>query len=143
MRLLVLALSLVSIIHQANAGNGLLSLEKIWFSREYSPKMVAGFKYLKDGKSYCKIEDQEGYKVCKQYDVATGAEGKVLFSTQQILVDQKPIQFESFQFSADEQLVLFSNGFEAVYRHSGKSNVWVYNLNTKSCMLPSMRLAIE
>ncbi|MEN9739396.1 MAG: hypothetical protein RLZZ318_1432, partial [Bacteroidota bacterium] len=132
MRLLVLALSLVSIIHQANAGNGLLSLEKIWFSREYSPKMVAGFKYLKDGKSYCKIEDQEGYKVCKQYDVATGAEGKVLFSTQQILVDQKPIQFESFQFSADEQLVLFSNGFEAVYRHSGKSNVWVYNLNTKS-----------
>ena len=132
MRLLVLALSLVSIIHQANAGNGLLSLEKIWFSREYSPKMVAGFKYLKDGKSYCKIEDQEGYKVCKQYDVATGAEGKVLFSTQQILVDQKPIQFESFQFSADEQLVLFSNGFEAVYRHSGKSNVWVYNLNTKT-----------
>ncbi|MEN9346031.1 MAG: hypothetical protein RLZZ60_1500 [Bacteroidota bacterium] len=132
MRLLVLALSLVSIIHQANAGNGLLSLEKIWFSREYSPKMVAGFKYLKDGKSYCKIEDQEGYKVCKQYDVATGAEGKVLFSTQQILVDQKPIQFESFQFSADEQLVLFSNGFEAVYRHSGKSNVWVYNLKTKT-----------
>jgi dipeptidyl-peptidase-4 len=131
MRLIVLALSFLSIIHQATAGNGLLSLEKIWFSREYSPKMVAGFKYLKDGKSYCKIEDQEGYKVCKQYDVATGAEGKVLFSTQQILVDQKPIQFESFQFSADEQLVLFSNGFEAVYRHSGKSNVWVYNLNTK------------
>jgi dipeptidyl-peptidase-4 len=132
MRLIVLALSFLSIIHQATAGNGLLSLEKIWFSREYSPKMVAGFKYLKDGKSYCKIEDQEGYKVCKQYDVATGAEGKVLFSTQQILVDQKPIQFESFQFSADEQLVLFSNGFEAVYRHSGKSNVWVYNLNTKT-----------
>ncbi len=132
MRLIVLALSLLSIIHQATAGNGLLSLEKIWFSREFSPKMVAGFKYLKDGKSYCKIEDQEGYKVCKQYDVATGAEGKVLFSTQQILVDQKPIQFESFQFSADEQLVLFSNGFEAVYRHSGKSNVWVYNLNTKT-----------
>lgn len=132
MRLIVLALSLLSIIHQATAGNGLLSLEKIWFSREFSPKMVAGFKYLKDGKSYCKIEDQEGYKVCKQYDVATSAEGKVLFSTQQILVDQKPIQFESFQFSADEQLVLFSNGFEAVYRHSGKSNVWVYNLNTKT-----------
>jgi len=132
MRLIVLALSFLSIIHQATASNGLLSLEKIWFSREYSPKMVAGFKYLKDGKSYCKIEDQEGYKVCKQYDVATGAEGKVLFSTQQILVDQKPIQFESFQFSADEQLVLFSNGFEAVYRHSGKSNVWVYNLNTKT-----------
>ena len=132
MRLIVLALSFLTIIHQATASNGLLSLEKIWFSREYSPKMVAGFKYLKDGKSYCKIEDQEGYKVCKQYDVATGAEGKVLFSTQQILVDQKPIQFESFQFSADEQLVLFSNGFEAVYRHSGKSNVWVYNLNTKT-----------
>ncbi|MFZ9296432.1 MAG: hypothetical protein ACO259_09530 [Bacteroidia bacterium] len=102
MRLIVFALSFITIVQQATAGNGILSLEKIWFSREYSPKMVAGFKYLKDGKSYCKTEDQDGYKVCKQFDVATGAEIKVLFSTQQILVDQKPIQFESFQFSADE-----------------------------------------
>ena len=131
MRNILSLLFLTLSIANANAGNGLLSLEKIWYSREYSPKMVAGFKYLKDGKSYCKTEDLDGYKICKQFDVATGTEMAVLFSTQNILVDQKPIQFESFQFSADEQLVMFSNGFESVYRHSGKSNVWVYNLKRK------------
>ena len=108
--------------------NAQLSLENIWYSREFNPKFVPGMQFLSDGSSYCRMVDNEDKsRSCKRYEIKTGNELGTIFSTDKILVDQKPINIESFSFSQDESKVLFTNGYEAVYRHSGKSNTWWYD----------------
>ncbi len=108
---------------------GQLTLENIWFSREFSPKFVAGFQYLNDGKSYCQLDKNADQSfACNRYDIKTGAKSGTLFSTDKILVDGKPVAVEGFSFSENEQKVIITNGFEQVYRHSGKSNTYLYDI---------------
>lgn len=108
-----------------------LTLENIWYGREYNPKFVAGFQNLNDGQSYCKLEENaDKSRSCNRYELKTGNLLSTIFSTDKILIDSQAIKIESFAFSEDETKVLFTNGFESVYRHSGKSNVWVYDLKS-------------
>jgi dipeptidyl-peptidase 4 len=109
-----------------------LSLENIWGNASLSAKSASGFKMLQDGKSYCKLERTENKTLlCVRYELETGNKLGVIFSTQDILLDSMPLPLEGFEFSDDESKVLISNGFEAVYRHSGKSNYFLYDLKTK------------
>jgi dipeptidyl-peptidase-4 len=108
-----------------------LTLEHIWNSREYSSKFSQGFNYLSDGMSYCQLdENPDKSKSCNRYDLKTGNKLSTIFSADKIIVDSMPIQIESYTFSTDEKKVLITNGFEQVYRHSGKSSVYVYDIPT-------------
>ncbi len=110
-----------------------LSLEQIWYSKEFSPKYVAGFQYMANGKSYCKLEiDSLKHQECNRYDIKTGKKTETIFSTKNILFNDKPIAIQSFSFNNAEDLVLISNGFEQVYRHSGKSNTYLYQLKSNT-----------
>ncbi len=109
--------------------NAQLTLENIWNSREYSPKSVQGFQSMADGISYCKLDQNADKSLsCNRYDIATGNKITSLFSTDKILVDGKPIGIEGFTFSTNEKKVVITNGFEQVYRHSGKSNSYLYDI---------------
>ena len=127
MRVLLIALSLVLSI----SSSAQLSLESIWNSRDYSPKFVPGFNSLNDGKTYCQLDmNPDKSRSCNRYDFKTGNKLSTMFSTDKMLVDSMPLSVESYTFSNDETKVLITNGFESVYRHSGKSNVYVYDLRT-------------
>lgn len=111
--------------------NAQLTLENIWNSREFMPKFVPGFNSLNDGKTYCQLDvNPDKSRSCNRYDMRTGNKLSTLFSTDKIIVDTLPIIIESYAFSEDETKVLITNGFESVYRHSGKSNTYVYDLKT-------------
>ncbi len=109
-----------------------LTLENIWFSRNFSPKSVMGLRSMNDGQSYCQLkangDDKKSFS-CNKYDVKNGEYLTAIFNTSQILVEDKPIEIGGFSFSEDEMKVLITNGFEALYRHSGKSNAYVFNKN--------------
>jgi dipeptidyl-peptidase 4 len=113
--------------------NAQLTNEKIWFSRDYSPKGVSGLKNLNDGQSFCKLvpnDDELKSLSCQKFDIKNGQFLSTIFSTVKILVEDKPIKIETYEFSENENKVIITNGFEAVYRHSGKSNAFVFNLET-------------
>lgn len=127
MRVLIIAIFSL-LIGEASAQ---LSLENIWNSREFSSKFVPGFNSLNDGKSYCQLDaNPDKSRACNRYDFKTGNKLSTLFSTDKMIVDSMPIQIESYTFSQDETKVLITNGFESVYRHSGKSNVYLYEIRT-------------
>ncbi len=114
------------VIHSAFAQ---LSLENIWNSREFTPKFIPGYSSLNDGQSYCQLDlNPDKSRACNRYDFKTGNKLSTIFSTDKILVDSAPIVIESYTLSQDESKVLITNGFESVYRHSGKSNVYVYDI---------------
>jgi len=110
-----------------------LTLENIWYSREYAPKFVQGFQGMADGKSYCQLDPNEDKSVsCNRYDIKTGNKISTIFSTANFMDNGKPITIENFGFSKDEKKVIVTNGFEAVYRHSGASNTYVFDLNNNT-----------
>lgn len=108
-----------------------LTLENIWYGREFNPKYVSGYRMLRDGMSYCRLDEEaNGIRSCNRYDLSTGMLLGTIFSTSSMIQDSMPLKIESFAFSSDESRVLITNGFESVYRHSGKSFAWVYELRT-------------
>lgn len=126
-KVLILVLMALSM----EAGAQTLNLENIWNSREFYAKSVPGFNSMKDGKSYCILENgQDQSRSCVRYDISNGNRLGVLFTTSKMLIDSTPVSIESYAFSEDETKVLITNGFESVYRHSGKSNVYVYDMKT-------------
>ena len=109
-----------------------LTLEKIWNSREFTPKFVAGFKYLKDGVSYCQLDvNADKTFSYNKYNILTGSKISTIFSTEKLLVNGNQITVEGFEFNADESLVLITNGYEQMYRNSGKSNTYLFNIRNK------------
>ncbi|HEY1046763.1 MAG TPA: DPP IV N-terminal domain-containing protein, partial [Bacteroidia bacterium] len=137
MRRIILILTLfMAVVSNAQQ----LSLENIWNSREFSPKFTPGFNTLSDGKTFCRLDmNEDKSRSCNRYDIRTGNKIGQVFSTDKMLVDSQPIQIESYAFSQDEKKVLITNGFESVYRHSGMSNVYVFDLRTNKLSRVSNR----
>lgn len=127
MKKIILALALMlSVAAQAQ-----LSLENIWNSREFTPKFIPGFNSMSDGKTYCQLEtNPDKSRSCNKYDFKSGDKLNTIFNTDKIMVDSAPIVIESYSFSHDESKVLITNGFVPVYRHSGMSNAYVYDLKS-------------
>jgi len=107
-----------------------ITLEDIWSSRVFSPDMVFGINPMNDGKSYAVIENQS----IAVYDYATGnmLHTLVAFSKLVPANSNKPISVRSYQFSNDESKLLIPTETESIYRHSTRSNYYVYDLKTET-----------
>ena len=113
----------------AGAQEGNITLEDIWTRRTFSAKGVYGIRSMADGEHYCTMS-REGIA---QYRYASGEKVRDLclfVSTEQALPS-----FESYVLSDDESLILLSSGFEPLYRHSGVSDYWLYNIKDKTYTL--------
>lgn len=108
-----------------------LSLEKIWFSGEFSQGHPNSFKGMADGETYCLAEDKGDYTEVWKYNITDGKKINMLFSTQQILVDDKPVTMNSFDFSKDESKVVIKYNINAIYRHSYTCDAVVYDITAK------------
>lgn len=121
---------LVFILFDAQSQDQKITLDLIWNSRTFSPEMVYGMNPLNDGKSYAAIE--QGDLVV--YDFETGKKIKTLVQSTDLIPanTEKPLSLRNYSFSPDESKMLIPTETEAIYRHSTRSNYWIYNLNTKT-----------
>ncbi len=108
-----------------------LSLEKIWYSGEFSPKYPNSFKGMADGETYCLAERKDGYTEVWRYQIKDGKKLEMLFSTNGIKVNENPINMSSFSFSDDENKVIIKYNVNRIYRHSSTCDAIVYNLKSK------------
>lgn len=114
-----------------------LSLQEIWSSPTFRPEYVLGGDPMNDGKHYSTLEfTKEGIRVSK-YAYATGEKVADIFKQEDILLAGKPIDFDSYTFSADESRILVPTGTEQIYRYSSKSAYVVIDLKTKKATLLS------
>ena len=108
-----------------------ITLEDIWTKRTFAPSGVYGIRSMADGEHYCTMTRSGITK----FEYATGerVEDVCLFSTPDMRLKAKPLPpMEGYEFSADEQKILLSSGFEPIYRHSGVSDYYLYDLGSKS-----------
>lgn len=100
-----------------------ITLEDIWTKGTFRLKGVYGIRSMADGEHYCTMSRTGIAK----YGYASGEkEGDVC------LFEGAGVAFESYEFSKDEQKILLSAGFEPLYRHSGVSDYYIYDVKEKT-----------
>lgn len=97
-----------------------ITLEDIWAKGTFAPRGLQSIQSMKDGEHYCVLTrsgiERYAYKTGDKVDDVCTFSGLSL----------PPV--EDYEFSADEQKILLSSGFEPIYRHSGVSDYYIYNV---------------
>ncbi len=115
----------------ASAQSNNITLEDIWTKGTFRVKGVYGIRSMQDGEHYCTMSRTGIAK----YSYATGekVEDVCLFNTPQMSKKAATLPpIESYEFSQDEQKILLSSGFEPLYRHSGVSDYYIYDVKTRT-----------
>ena len=108
-----------------------ITLEDIWTKRTFSARGVYGIRSMADGEHYCTMSRTGIAK----YSYATGEKvaDVCLFNAPDLKKKAKPLPpMEGYEFSKDEQKILLSSGFEPIYRHSGVSDYYLYDVKEKT-----------
>ncbi|MGX8714005.1 MAG: S9 family peptidase, partial [bacterium] len=118
-----MAFALIGGIGAATAQTKNITLEDIWTKGSFRPQGVYGIRSMQDGEHYCTMSRTGIAK----YSYATGEKVEDV-----CLFDKDMPRMESYEFSADESKILLSSGLEPLYRHSGVSDYWLYDIQNKT-----------
>ena len=108
-----------------------ITLEDIWVKRTFAPKGIGSIRSMADGEHYLSM-NKAGIS---KYSYATGekVEDICLFDGPRMQKMARPLPpMEGYAMSQDEQKILLSSGFEPLYRHSGVSDYYLYDVKTKN-----------
>ncbi|MEY4109989.1 MAG: hypothetical protein RLZZ46_343, partial [Bacteroidota bacterium] len=113
-------------------GSKEISLEDIWKNGTFSSKSVAGWQPMSDGKHYTTLE-RSGENTCiVKFEYKTGKAVDTLVSASKLKSILPEFDLENYDFSADEKQILISGNSEPIYRHSSRSDYFVYRLSDRS-----------
>jgi dipeptidyl-peptidase 4 len=109
-----------------------ITVEQIWKKYEFYPKGVEGFKSMKDGEHYTKM-NEEGSIVKYKLTDPTDA-GTLLVNGNSLMYKEATIAFEDYEFNFDETKILFMTSIVPIYRRSFTAVYYLYDLTTKQLM---------
>lgn len=127
MKRLILSFATVTmLLCSASAQTKQITLEDIWSKGTFRLSGISSIRSMKDGDHYC-VLTRSGID---KYSYKTGEKiGSVCAFNDPMRKKAKPLPpIESYEFSSDEQKILLSAEFEPIYRHSGVSSYYVYNV---------------
>ena len=109
-----------------------ITVEQIWKKYEFFPKGVDGFKSMKDGEHYTKMNEEGSivkYKLTDPTDVGT-----LLVNGNSLMYKDLKIAFDDYEFNFDETKILFMTSIVPIYRRSFTAIYYLYDLTTKQLM---------
>ena len=109
-----------------------VTLEKVFSSDYFDAKGVGGFRWLKSGDGYSRIERSPtvaGGQDLVSYDAATNARS-VLVAADKLIPkgETKPLPVNSYEWSADNSKMLIYTNSKKVWRLNTRGDYWVLNL---------------
>jgi len=108
-----------------------ISLEDIWRDYKFYASSVGGFRSMNDGVYYTTLDQSNGSSDIVKYAYADKKYQKVLVAASDLKNGDKLIKIDDYEFSSDETKLLIASDKEDIYRHSSKSNYYIYDLKTK------------
>lgn len=116
------------------ADPSLLTLERIFDSGEFQPSGFGGFKWLKDGNSYGRLERSAtvaGGQDLVRYQIETNARD-VLIPAEKLIPkgDTKPLAIHGYDWSTDGRRVLIYTNSQKVWRLNTRGDYWVLEPET-------------
>ena len=108
-----------------------VSIENIWQEYKFYSGTVSGVRSLNDGVNYTSLlRTKEGNNLVK-YSYVNQDEMEVLIDNAKLIVDDKVVKIDDYEFSSDESKVMIASNTEGIYRHSSKSDYYIYELATQ------------
>ncbi len=107
-----------------------LTLELIFKSREFSANRIQGLRSLNDGKHFTQIKPDS----INAYTYLTGELAEVIVTSKELIPqgDTVAIPLWDYEFSADESKILFATETDPIYRHSSRSNYYIFDRTTRA-----------
>lgn len=107
-----------------------ISLEDIFQNRIFSSKRISEINPMDNGELYCLLINDS----LNLYDYKKGTyKGTIVTAAQLIPKDSDtPISMRRYQLSDNENKIIFATETESIYRHSSKSNYYIYDLISQS-----------
>lgn len=126
---LALAVLSANLESQEKTDPSLLTLERIFDSREFAPARFGPARWMKDGKSYTTVEDSAAVKGGKDivlYAAETG-QREVLIAAARLIPPggTEPLQVDNYEWSADGKLLLIFTNTQRVWRQNTRGDYWV------------------
>ncbi len=106
-----------------------VNLKEIWTEYKFMSRSVRGINSLKNGTDYTVIK--KGSLIV--YDYKSGDSITTLITPDNLIPEgsDQPIRLRSFSMSNDETRFLIPTSTESIYRHSTKSDYYVFDINSK------------
>lgn len=106
-----------------------LSVERIFATPEFQPARFGGFRWLKDGNSFAKLEPSATVKESMElvkYQADTNNR-EILLSADKLIPkgETKPLSIHGYEWSADDRRVLIYTNSVKVWRLNTKGDYWV------------------
>ncbi len=104
-----------------------ISLADIWKDHTFSAKRVSGIRSMKDGEHYCTL-NKNGEII--QYSYLDGKKTRLIATLREMAdgIEEK-LEIDDYSFSEDESKILIASNTESIYRHSSKSNYFIWDIN--------------
>jgi dipeptidyl-peptidase-4 len=117
---------------QEKTDSSLLSLDRIFNSREFAPERFGPARWTTDGDSYTTLEDSAAVKGGKDivlYSAETGERTVLIPATRLIAPGAgAPLSIEDYDWSADGKLLLIFANSRRVWRRNTRGDYWVLKL---------------
>ncbi|HRH42903.1 MAG TPA: S9 family peptidase [Pyrinomonadaceae bacterium] len=128
--LFILSISVFAFTQSPNPS--LLTIDRIFNSNDFSPQGVGGFRWLKSGNAYTKIEPSvtvKGGTDLVSYDVEKNTR-TVLIPAEKLIPtnDSTPLRISGYEWSSDNQQMLIFTNTKRVWRLNTLGDYWVLNL---------------
>jgi dipeptidyl-peptidase 4 len=130
--ILLFIISLPIFVHAQATDQNVLTIDRIFASGEFGVQGVGGFRWLKTGNAYTRIEPSEASKDgtdLVSYDVEKNTRSVLISADKLIPAGEKmPLRISGYEWSADnKQLLIFTNT-KRVWRQNTIGDYWVLNL---------------
>lgn len=106
-----------------------LSNKIIWYSGTFYPETIDEVNSMRNGEHFTSLEvdHSTGLTELNKYSYSNYSKVSTIIKS-----DEVPDQsIDDYQFNHNETILLISSGQESIYRHSSKSNYYIYNINEK------------
>ena len=106
-----------------------LSVEKIWKEYAFYAKGVQGFKSMKDGEHYTKMDESGNIK---KFQISNpDDEGSILIDVSSLKLKGQSISIDDYEFNSNETKILLISNTVNIYRRSFEAEHYLYDLETK------------
>ena len=110
----------------------LLSLARIFVTKEFEPERFGPARWMKDGRSYTTLENSEAVKDRKDIVLYSAATGKreILIEASRLIPGggSTALRVENYEWSGDGKLLLIFTNTQRVWRQNTKGDYWVLDL---------------
>lgn len=110
-----------------------LTVEGIWKKNEFAAARFEGFRSMKDGIHYTKLNKTDDKQSISKYPIIESSEKpQVILDSDKLFFKDKKIQVDDYFFNDDESKILVTSETTPIYRRSFTAVYYLYDINNSA-----------